>query len=77
MKAIQIMMDDALIRALDSEARRRHTDRSKLIRTAAARLLDDLRRRDLEARHRRGYAAAPLTAAELRAWEEAQAWPET
>lgn len=70
-------MDEALLRALDQEARRLKTDRSKLIRTAAARLLEDLRRRDLEARHRRGYVGQPPDDDDLRGWEEAQAWPET
>jgi len=77
MKAIQILMDEALLRDLDQEARRRGTDRSKLIRMASARLLRDLRRRDLEARHRRGYVDEPQDVDELRAWEEVQEWPET
>jgi metal-responsive CopG/Arc/MetJ family transcriptional regulator len=77
MKAIQILMDEALLRALDEEARRRRTDRSKLIRMASARLLTDLRRRDLEARHRRGYVGKPQDGDELRGWEEIQEWPET
>jgi hypothetical protein len=70
-------MDEALLRELDQEARRRRTDRSKLIRMGAARLLKELRRQDLEARHRRGYAGEPQDGAEVRAWEEVQEWPAT
>ena len=77
MKAIQILMDEALLRDLDQEARRRGTDRSKLIRMASARLLRELRRRDLETRHRRGYVDEPQDVDEVRAWEEVQEWPET
>jgi hypothetical protein len=70
-------MDEALLRELDAEARRRRTDRSKLIRLGAARLLEELRRQDLEARHRRGYVGEPQDEAEMRAWEEVQEWPGT
>jgi metal-responsive CopG/Arc/MetJ family transcriptional regulator len=70
-------MDEGLLRALDDEVRRRKTDRSKLIRTAVDRLLQELRRSELEALHRRGYTRRPLDEDELGAWEEAQAWPET
>jgi metal-responsive CopG/Arc/MetJ family transcriptional regulator len=77
MKAIQILMDEALLRELDREAKRRRTDRSKLIRMASARLLEELRRRELEARHRRGYVGAPPDDAEAQAWEAIQEWPDT
>ena len=70
-------MDERLLRELDEEARRRRTDRSKLIRMASTRLLRDLRREDLEVRHRRGYVSEPQDDGEVRAWEEVQEWPGT
>jgi metal-responsive CopG/Arc/MetJ family transcriptional regulator len=76
MKAIQILMDENLLRELDRQAKRSRTDRSKLIRTAAARYLGQLKRESLEAKHRRGYEAAPTTD-DVDAWQEIQAWPES
>lgn len=69
-------MDEALVRELDIQAKRRKTDRSKLVRTAAARYLADLKRHELEARHRRGYEGNPQTLDEVEPWQDIQAWPE-
>jgi metal-responsive CopG/Arc/MetJ family transcriptional regulator len=77
MRPIQILMDDELLREIDQVARRRKTDRSKLLRVAARGFLDALRRRELEARHRKGYTSEPTDDGELGLWEAAQAWPES
>ncbi|MEK6606863.1 MAG: ribbon-helix-helix protein, CopG family [Myxococcota bacterium] len=76
MKAIQIMMDPVDLQAIDQAAKQTGLDRSKFIRKAVARLLAEMRRRELEATHRRGYVRKPQRKDEVAAWEELQAWPE-
>jgi metal-responsive CopG/Arc/MetJ family transcriptional regulator len=61
---------------VDSEAKRLHSDRSKLIRLALARFLSEARRRALEERDWRGYAKKPQRRDEIEPWLEIQAWPE-
>jgi metal-responsive CopG/Arc/MetJ family transcriptional regulator len=77
MKAIQILMDEPLVKELDAQAKRGKTDRSKLVRVAAARYLQELKRQEMEARHRRGYEKKPQTSDEVTPWLDIQAWPET
>lgn len=74
MKAVQILMDEDLIKAVDREAKRERSDRSKLVRAALVRYLAEQRRRDDEARHRQGYARKPVVRGEF--WEP-DTWPET
>lgn len=76
MKAIQLMLDERLLADLDREAHRQRTDRSKLIRTAAARYLAESRTCALEAAYRRGYEKHPQTTDEVNPWLALQAWPE-
>jgi metal-responsive CopG/Arc/MetJ family transcriptional regulator len=76
MKAIQILIDETLLREIDRQAKRSRTDRSKLIRAAATRYLGQLKRDSLEAQHRRGYEASASKRDEVEPWQEIQAWPE-
>lgn len=76
MKAVQILMDDELLRGVDEEARRQGSDRSKLVRSALERFLAGEKRRRLEEAHRRGYEAHPQRTEETADWEEIQEWPE-
>jgi metal-responsive CopG/Arc/MetJ family transcriptional regulator len=76
MKAIQILMDDELIEAVDQEAKRRQLDRSKVIRTALLRLLAESRKHALEQQHIEGYRKHPVQKREIKAWERVQEWPE-
>lgn len=76
MKAVQILMDEDLIQAVDEEAREQGTDRSKLVRMAIANLLTEMRRRRLEEQHRKGYMQHPQSKEEVAPWEEIQEWPE-
>jgi hypothetical protein len=76
MKAVQILMDEELIAAVDQEAKRRRSDRSKLVRTALTRYLADSRRGTLEQQHIHGYQKRPQRKRDLTAWERAQQWPE-
>ena len=76
MRAIQILMDEPLIDAVDREAKRSHLDRSKLIRAALAQFLASKRREARERADRRGYERRPQTGAEIAAWEKVAEWPE-
>jgi metal-responsive CopG/Arc/MetJ family transcriptional regulator len=76
MRPIQILMDERLIREVDREAKRRRTDRSKLMRAALQAFLAGARRQALDERYRRGYEVKPQRRDEIEPWEEIQAWPE-
>jgi metal-responsive CopG/Arc/MetJ family transcriptional regulator len=76
MKAIQILMDETTIEAVDREARQQCSDRSKLIRAAITGFLAEQRRRRLEEEHRRGYKRKPQRPNEIEEWETIQQWPE-
>jgi metal-responsive CopG/Arc/MetJ family transcriptional regulator len=76
LKPIQILMDERLIGALDREARRLKSDRSKLIRVAVTRLLSTARRRSLEEQDRACYERTPQAPSEWEPWQEVQSWPE-
>jgi metal-responsive CopG/Arc/MetJ family transcriptional regulator len=69
-------MDEELIRAVDGMARRRGSNRSKLVRAALAQLVAAERCAALEAQHRRGYQRHPQRPEEVEPWEAIQRWPE-
>jgi metal-responsive CopG/Arc/MetJ family transcriptional regulator len=74
MKAIQVVMDERLLKAADREAKRRKINRSALLREA---LWEHLKRRriaEVEEREREAYARQP--ADEFAIWEKVQVWPE-
>jgi metal-responsive CopG/Arc/MetJ family transcriptional regulator len=73
-KAIQIVIEEELLRAADREVRRTKISRSALFREA---LRAHLRRRDTlekERRDRAGYERFPPD--EFDAWDRVLAWPE-
>lgn len=74
MKAVQIMMDEGLIKALDVAAKRLRRDRSKIVREAVARFLAAEEAREKEQRTLEAYRKKPLSREE-REWLEAGAWP--
>ncbi len=76
MRAVQILMDEKELELIDREARRRGTDRSKLMREAMRRYLLKLVRDADEQQYLASYRAHPPETAELRSWEKIQAWPE-
>lgn len=69
-------MDEKLVAAVDREAQRRKSNRSKIVRAALALFLADSRRRALEEQYRRGYETSPQRKDEYDLFEEIQAWPE-
>ncbi|HUF51518.1 MAG TPA: hypothetical protein VMN60_11820 [Longimicrobiales bacterium] len=76
MKAIQILLDDALLSELDATEEVKRDGRSAVMRRAAAEYL--LRRRRLAVReqYRRAYAAETGLGPDFAGWEEEGTWPE-
>jgi metal-responsive CopG/Arc/MetJ family transcriptional regulator len=73
-KAVQIVLDDKTLRAADRAARSAKVNRSELFRRALALYLERARIRELEERHRVGYADHPERPDEFAGFEGA--WPE-
>jgi metal-responsive CopG/Arc/MetJ family transcriptional regulator len=76
MKTIQIVLDEASLRAADRAAKRAKVNRSALFRTALAYYLERERIRDLEEQHRRGYENKPVAPDEFGVWDRIVGWPE-
>jgi metal-responsive CopG/Arc/MetJ family transcriptional regulator len=75
MQTIQIVLDEELLNAADTAAKRRKVNRSALIRDALRRHLKHLRELELVEQDRRGYLAKPQTEEEIKMWEAAAVWP--
>jgi metal-responsive CopG/Arc/MetJ family transcriptional regulator len=67
-------LDDDLVAAVDRAVRRLGTTRSAFTREALRSALEAVRRKDLERRHRDGYARRPVRKGEFDVWETEQAW---
>jgi metal-responsive CopG/Arc/MetJ family transcriptional regulator len=76
METIQVVLDSELLRAANGAAKRARVNRSALIREALREHLRYLRRREVEARDRRGYQEHPQASGEVAVWEAAASWPE-
>lgn len=75
METVQIVIDSALLRAADKAARRAKQNRSELVREALREHLRRMEIRAMEEQEREAYRKQPQMAREIRAWEEAAAWP--
>ncbi|HYL79033.1 MAG TPA: CopG family transcriptional regulator [Bryobacteraceae bacterium] len=75
MKTVRIVLGTALLKAVDSAARRRKMNRSALIREALREHLKQARVLDLEERDRRGYQKRSQSVEEYRPWQKIAAWP--
>lgn len=76
MQTIQVVLDNKLLKAANSAAKRQHVNRSALIRQALERHLKYLQERELAERDRRGYLAHPQREEEYGIWEDVTVWPE-
>jgi metal-responsive CopG/Arc/MetJ family transcriptional regulator len=76
MKAIHVMMDEELLRDIDSDAQVQKSGRSALFRRLAADDLAGRRRIAVAERYRAAYGAGQGLDDEFKAWEEEGAWPE-
>ena len=75
MKAIQITVDERLLRSLDSDSETRRHGRSAVIRSALAQYLKAKRAAEIDEAIRRGYAKAPRDQ-ELEGWPGEGTWPD-
>ena len=76
MKAIQVMMDEQLLRRLDADAEVRHVGRSAVIRRAAAEYLRQRRADRVSEAYATAYGQGPGLGDELAGWECEGVWPE-
>ena len=75
METIQIVLDKALLQAVDQAARRTKRNRSALVRDALREHLDRLELHAKEEREREAYRRQPQNLEEIRLWESKAAWP--
>jgi metal-responsive CopG/Arc/MetJ family transcriptional regulator len=76
MRTVQMTLEEDLVRAVDTAARKLGTSRSAFARKALREALAREREKALEARHRAGYGRKPVRGGEFGAWESQQVWPE-
>ena len=74
MKTVQMTLDEHLVKAVDSAAKKLGTTRSAFTRGALRSALKEVHVRDLESRHREGYKRMPVKGGELSGWESEQVW---
>lgn len=67
-------LDEELVDAVDELARRLGTTRSAFTRDALKAAVERLRVRELERRHRDGYARKPVRKREFSVWAREQVW---
>jgi metal-responsive CopG/Arc/MetJ family transcriptional regulator len=73
-KTVQMTLDDDLVKSVDRVVRVLHTSRSAFTRDALRDALAKHELRQMEQKHRRGYAEKPVAVAEFSVWEDEQAW---
>jgi metal-responsive CopG/Arc/MetJ family transcriptional regulator len=76
MKAVQVMLDERLLEALDRDEEVRRDGRSAVLRRATAEYLRQKRRKRITNAYRRAYAARDPLADEFSGWEREGSWPE-
>lgn len=76
MRTVQMTLDEDLVAAVDKAAKRLGTTRSAFTREALRDALVKMRVRQLERKHREGYARKPVREGEFSVWESEQVWVE-
>jgi metal-responsive CopG/Arc/MetJ family transcriptional regulator len=74
MKTVQMTLDEHLVKAVDSAARKLGTTRSGFTREALRSALKEVRVRELESKHHEGYKRRPVRRGEFSDWESEQVW---
>ena len=74
MRTVQMTLDDGLIAAVDRAAKQLRTTRSGFTREALRSALERIRVRELERKHRDGYARRPVKGREFSVWDREQVW---
>jgi len=76
MRTIQMTLDEELIQEIDQVVKRLGTTRSAFTREALRAALAQWRHREMERKHREGYARKPVEPGEFSDWENEQIWVE-
>ncbi len=76
MKTVQMTLDEALVREIDQVVKKLGTTRSAFARDALRAALVQIRCREMERKHRQGYARQPVKPGEFGDWEDEQVWAE-
>jgi metal-responsive CopG/Arc/MetJ family transcriptional regulator len=76
MKAIQITVDEPLLKQLDADGETQAHGRSAVIRAALREHLRGRRERRIAEAYRKGYGAAGGLGDDFAGWEEQGIWPE-
>ena len=74
MKTVQMTLDETLVKAVDSAAKKLGTTRSAFTRVALRSALKEVHVRELESKHREGYKRKPVKRGEFSGWESEQVW---
>jgi metal-responsive CopG/Arc/MetJ family transcriptional regulator len=74
MKAVRVLLDEKLLRAVDDASKRARVDRSHLLRKAVVHYLAAVRRTALEEQQIAGYRNYPLSKREVNEWQRVQVW---
>jgi len=75
MKAVQVVLDEALLQATDTALLRTKQNRSEFVRDALREHLRRLGVLEQEASDRKGYERTPQDLSESRPWENEAVWP--
>jgi metal-responsive CopG/Arc/MetJ family transcriptional regulator len=73
-KTVRLILDEKLVKAVDSAAKKLGTTRSAFTREALRSALKPVQVRELESRHREGYGRKPVKRDEFGNWESEQVW---
>ena len=76
MRTIQMTLDNNLVKIVDRVVRETKTTRSAFTREALRLAIHGLKVRQLEQKHRMGYAGKPIAKGEFDVWANEQAWGE-
>jgi len=74
MKTVQMTLDENLVKAVDTAAKKLGTTRSAFTREALRSALKEVHVKDLETKHREGYKRKPVKRGEFSDWESEQVW---
>jgi len=74
MKTVQITLNENLVKAVDSAAKRLGTTRSIFTREALRSALKVVRVKNMESKHRAGYKRKPVKRGEFSDWKSEQVW---
>jgi metal-responsive CopG/Arc/MetJ family transcriptional regulator len=77
MRTVQLTLDEELVEAVDSIARKLGTTRSGFTRETLRAALARAKEREQERKHRQGYLHQPAKRGEFEAWEREQAGGES